>query len=149
MDIQKLIWTCCVLLSVLAPTYGLFSGCFPAPLTIEPTICMGCQSSNISVTWPTPDGSETQVGWLPMRFSYNERQYGVTLQAVDSQGKKQTLLLSTLLFRIIDVGDIRGANVSAAGVDEFFYWPITMLNEFVPPKTFYNTTCWSMESKDL
>jgi hypothetical protein len=81
-----------------------------------------------------------------MPFKYNERQFGVTLRAVDIHGEQQTLLLSTSMLRIEDVGDTRGAHVSSGGESQFFFWPMEFLNQFVPPKTFYNSTCWSIGS---
>jgi hypothetical protein len=82
-------------------------------------------------------------GWLPISFKYNEVQYAVTLQAVDSNGNEQTLKLSTVRLAVVDSGRFDGALVVGDGVNEFFHWPISVLNA-INPGGIYDETCWYM-----
>lgn len=139
--------TCLLLCSNLRMAAAGVSMCVPAPLTIGPTCKTPnatCSTGNVTLEWPFPPESQSLSGWLPLKFDYNERQYFVTLRAVDSKGIIRTFVVPTTRALILDSGTTEGAILVAAGVGSQFYkWPITVLNQIVPPDTF-NATCWSL-----
>mgnify|MGYP001063295712 CR=1 FL=1 len=133
---------CVVLLMVVSPSLG-YTACNATPMKIGLEICIGCQPGNVTASWPP---GSSQSGWLPLSFKYNERQYAITLRAVDDNGEEKTFKLSTMLLALHDVGRYEGALVKGSEINEFLHWPITVLNSMTPGTTF-NETCWTMGSK--